>query len=108
MTVLELASLLKKALGLCLSGQVRVRVLVHHTHSLGHVVPVDLELRHSRLLSQDVPGESLDDGGGGRVLVQLSVVVLNVDVVADAQELLAVLVGAGEQDGSHAHDVAHG
>ena len=42
------------------------------------------------------------------VLVELRVVILYVDVVADAEELLAILVAAGEQNGRHAHNVIHG
>lgn len=53
-------------------------------------------------------GQALDDWRGGWVLVELNGVVLDVDVVADAKELLTVLVGAGEQDGGHSDDVAHG
>lgn len=108
LTVLELATLLEKTFSLGLRGQVGVGVLVSVAHRLGHVVPVDLELCHSRLLSEDVSVESLDDGGGRRVLVQLDVVVLDVDVVADSQELLAVLVGASQKDSGDSNNVGKG
>lgn len=53
-------------------------------------------------------GQTLNDRCGRWVLVELNLVVLDVDIVADAKELLAVLVGACEQDGGHTDDIAHG
>ena len=50
--VLELAALLQKAFGACLSSQVRVSILIRS--GLRQVVPVDLELGHAGLLSKDV------------------------------------------------------
>ena len=109
LTVLELATLLQQAFvrGLCRGDHVRVGILIDVAHSLGHVIPVDLELGDSGLLSKNVPGESLNDGGGRWVLIQLHIVVLNVDVVADAEELLTVLVRACEENSGHSNDVAH-
>ena len=108
--VLELAALLEEALGVGMrrSHRVRVRVLVNATtHLLGQVVPIDLELSDARFLCKDVSVQALDDWLLRRVLVELGVVVLDVHVVADAEELLAVLVAAREQDGSDADDVVH-
>lgn len=106
LTVLELAALLEQTFRVGL-GHVRVRVLVHVAHHLRHIVPIDLELGYARFLRQDVPVESLDNRGGGWCLVQLRGVVLDVDVVSDAEELLAVLVAASEEDGSDADNVAN-
>ena len=52
--------------------------------------------------------QALDYGLSRRVLVELWAVILYIDVVADAEELLAILVAAGEQNGRHAHNVIHG
>lgn len=90
LTILELAALLKKAFAVSLhiGLSVGVGVLVHVSHDLRHVVPVDLELGHTGLLSQDVSVETLDHWLLRRVLVELGTIVLDVDVVADAKELL--------------------
>ena len=90
LSVLELAALLQETFGICLGCQVGVRVLVYGAHHLvlGHVVPVDLELGDARLFCQNVTSQSFDHGLSGRVLVHFWRVILNIDVVADAQELL--------------------
>ena len=109
--VLELAALLQKALGVGLRGHathlIRVYILARCTSHRCHIIPIDLELGDSGLLGEDVAVEALDYGLGGRVLVELGAVILHVHVVADAQELLAVLVAARQQDGGDAHDVIH-
>ena len=86
LTVLELSALLEKSLGVgLLCGEyVRVDVFVHGAaHDLWHVVPVNLELGHTWLLSEDVSGEALDDGSCWWVFVELGGVVLYVDIVAN-------------------------
>ena len=86
LTVLELSALLEKSFGVCLlcGENVRVDVFVHRAgHGLRHVVPVDLELGHTRLLSEDVSRETLDLGCSRWVFVELRGVVLNVDIVAN-------------------------
>jgi len=93
----ELCALLEKAL---LGSGLLLRLDLS-----GLVVPVDLELGYTGLLSQNVTGQVRDVNLRRRVLVEFRCVVLGVDVVANSQELLAVLVGAGEQHGCHAHDV---
>ena len=97
-TILILTALLQKAFSVGLRGshRVRLRVLVNLASHLRQVVPVDLELGDTGLLGENVPVKALDDGSGGRVLDKLRAVILHVDVVADAKELLAILVGAGE------------
>ena len=57
LSILELATLLQKALCIGLGSQVRVGVLVHGAHHLllWHVIPVDLEFGDTGLLSKDVP-----------------------------------------------------
>ena len=109
--VLELAALLQQALGVGLRGHathlIRVYILARCTSHRCHIIPIDLELGDSGLLGEDVAVEALDYGLGGRVLVELGAVILHVHVVADAQELLAVLVAARQQDGGDAHDVIH-
>ena len=109
--VLELAALLQKALGVGLRGHaahlIRVYILARCATHRCHIIPIDLELGDSGLFGEDVAVEALDEGLGGRVLVELGAVVLDVHVVADAEELLAVLVAARQQDGSDAHDVVH-
>lgn len=105
LTILELAALLKQTLGVSLSGGwVLVDVA---SHGLWHVVPVDLELGHARLFSQDVSVEALDGGRGRWVLIEFGAVVLDIDVVSNAEELLAILVGTCEQHSCDAHDVRH-
>ena len=106
LTVLELAALLKEALGASLGREVRVSVL-RVGHDLRHVIPVDLELGDAGLLSEDMARQALDDRGRGRLLVQLRSIILNVDVVADAEEFLAVLVAARKEHGCDAHNVAN-
>ena len=86
LTVLELSALLEESfgVGLLCGEHVRVDVFVHRAgHGLRHVVPVDLELGHTRLLSEDVSGETLDLGSCRWVFVELGGVVLNVDIVAN-------------------------
>ena len=95
--VLVLGPLLQHAFGLRLCHHV-VRVVVFVVALLSwHVVPVDVELGHSRFFCQDAPRQAFDDWRLGRVLVQLRSVVLHVDVVSTSKELLAVLVRARQQ-----------
>ena len=110
LTILELAALLQEALGVGLrcSYRVGVGVLVDGSTHLWQVIPIDLELGDAGLLGEDVPVKAGDHGRSGRVLVELGAVVLDVHVVADAEELLAILVGAGEEDGGDADDVSDG
>ena len=104
--VLELAALLQKAFSARLCSQVRVSILIRG--GLRQIVPVDLELGHAGLLSKDVTAEALDHRLSRRVLVELRLVVLNVGVVADAEELLVILVAARQQHSSDTNDVRHG
>ena len=105
--VLELRSLLQQTLSVGCLDHIWIGVFVHDL--LGwHVVPVDVELGHSRFFCQDVSRQAVDVWMLWRVLDHLLVVVLHVDVVADTQELLAVLVGAGEQDCGDTNDVGLG
>ena len=86
LTVLELSALLEKSLGVgLLCGEnIWVDVFIHGAaHDLWHVVPVNLELGHTWLLSKDVSGEALDDGSCRWVFVELGGVVLYVDIVAN-------------------------
>lgn len=64
-------------------------------------LPLDLELGHSWLLDEDVPGQLVEKGAFGWVLGELWALVVVVDVVAHAEELLLV-VRAGHQNPSHA------
>lgn len=50
---------------------------------------------HSWFLGKDIASNSFDDRFGGRLVVHLLIVILIVDVVADANEFAAV-VGTGE------------
>lgn len=80
----------------------------HPAHRSGSdycgVLPSNLELGHSWLLHQDVTSEACDVGLLGGVLRQLWLLVVVVDVVADAEELL-LSVGTGNQNASHTHDL---
>ena len=103
--VLVLRALLEHALVLSLGNHVvGVGVLVGVLLAW-HVVPVDVELCHSRFFCQDAPRQVSDDWLHGRVLVHLRRVVLHVDVVATSEEFLAVLVGAGQQNCCNTDDV---
>ena len=105
LSVLVLGTLLEHAFGLGLCHHV-VGVVVFVVVLLAwHVVPVDVELGHSRFFCQDAPREASDDWLLWRVLVQLGSVVLYVDVVSTSKELLAVLVGAGEENCGNTDDV---
>ena len=106
LTILELAALLEQTLGASLSSQVRIRVF-SVVHNLRHVVPVDLELGNSGFLSENVPVETLNNRRSGRVLVQLWCIVLNVDVVAHSEELLAILVAASKKHSSDADNITN-
>lgn len=105
LTILELASLLEEALGGGLRCDIRVGILVDGTAHLRQVIPIDLELGYAGLLGENVSVQTLNDGLGRWVLVELRAIILDIHVVADAEELLAVLVAAGEEDGGHADDV---
>ena len=52
--------------------------------------------------------EALDHRLSRRVLIEFRRVVLNVDVVADAEELLVILVAARQQHSSDTNDIRHG
>lgn len=70
-------------------------------------VPLYRKAGDTWLLSQDVAADLLDDGLRRRVGVQLLGLVLVVDIVADADELAAV-VGAGQEDDSDTEDLGVG
>ena len=72
----------------------RLLVGVHSLRVLRLVVPVDLELGNSWLFSENVPSKAGDVRSLRGILVHFWVVVFNVHVVADAHELLVVLIGA--------------
>lgn len=89
-------------------GGVHVRLLRREFSGRALVaVPFDSEAGDSGLLGEDVAADLLDDGLGGRLVDQLLVGVLVADVVADADELPAV-VGASEQDDGDAKDLGCG
>lgn len=71
------------------------------------VVPVNLELGDARLFDENVAHKLADVGLSGRVFIQLSelVGVRIIHVVADSEELLVVVIGAREQDGSDTDNV---
>jgi len=97
LTILELAAFLKESFSLRLRIQsVRVCVFIHMTHRLRHVIPIDLKLGDSWFFCKNVSSESLNYGSCRGLLVELNAIVLYVDVVAHAQELLAVLIRTGE------------
>lgn len=89
-------------------GGVHVRLLRRELSGRALVaIPLDSEAGDSGLLCEDVAADLLDDGLGGRLVDQLLVGVLVADVVADADELAAV-VGASEQDDGDAKDLGCG
>ena len=79
LAVLELSALLEEAFFLG-----HLLLLIFHGHLLVLVVPVNLEFGDTGLLRQDVPVQAVDVDHGGRVLIQLGIVVLDVAVVADS------------------------
>ena len=97
LTILDLATLLEETLRVSLlSGHnVGVSILAIEALSLWHIVPVDLELGYTRLLSKDMSVKMLDCWCGRWVLVHLWAVILNIDIVSNTEELLAILVRAG-------------
>ena len=99
--VLRLCSVLEEALSSCLDD-VGVPVLV--THQGVVLVPLDVELCDSWSLDQDVSSELADVWFRGWVLVEFGVFVVVVDVVTNSEELMS-LVGTGEQDASHSHNL---
>jgi hypothetical protein len=65
--------------------------LVHRVaESLGLrlVVPLDLELGHSRLLHQDVADQTVDQGLLRRILGELGLLVIVVHIVSNSEEFL--------------------
>ena len=70
-------------------------------------LPLDLEFSDSRLFNQNVSGKFCDIWGSWWVLNQLWVFfrVGVVHVVSYTEELLGVVVAAGQQDGGHTYDV---
>ena len=69
-----------------------LRALLHETvfkrlEAILHLVlrlfvPINLELGHSRLFRQNVPGKSGDVGSGGWVIIHLLIIVFNIHVVS--------------------------
>lgn len=70
-------------------------------------LPFDGEASDSGLLGENIALDSLDDGLGGRVVVQFLAVVLVVDIVANAHEF-ATIVGASEKDDGNAENLRGG
>ncbi len=81
-----------------------VLVSVDCHHRSGLVIPVYLELGHSRLLNQDVSGQLSQIRYRWRVFIEFSIFIVVVDVVAYSEELV-VVVRASEQNRSHSYDV---
>ena len=102
--VLELRSLLHQSFSI-LDRNIRVRVLVHDLSLGRHVIPVDVELGHSRFFSQDVASQAGDVWVLWRLLIHFRCVVLHVDIITNTQEFLAVLVGACEKHSGDANNV---
>jgi hypothetical protein len=69
--------------------------------------PFDGESRNPRLLCQDITTNPLDDGLRGRLSAQLLRVVFVVDIVANSDELAAI-VGAGKENHGNTEDVGIG
>lgn len=85
---------------------VLVAVTVHHLLLVEGllVFPSNLELGNSGLLNQHMSGKFLYEGLLRRVLIQLLLFVVVVNIVANSEEFLLV-VGAGDQNASDTHDV---
>lgn len=62
------------------------------------LVPFDSKPGHTRLLSQDVPPHSVDVWLGGGLSIELFRIVFIVDVVADSNELSAIVAACEEND----------
>lgn len=92
---------------MCCCGGIHAELRSDADGSLLLLVPVDLELGYARLFDEDVACKLADVRLSRRVLVKFGelISVSIVDIVADPEELLIVVVRAGEQDGSHADDV---
>ena len=73
----------------------------HH----GLLVPIDLELGHAGLLSENVAGESADVRSCWWTLIHFLIVIFNIDVVSHAQKLLVVLVRARQKYCSNSNDL---
>lgn len=67
-------------------------------------IPFDRKSRHSRFFGQNAPSYLLDDGLCWRICVESFIGIFVVDIVPNANEF-AVVVRAGEQDDSDAHDL---
>jgi hypothetical protein len=61
-------------------------------------VPLDGEPRHSRLLCKDVSADSFNDRFGGWLIVHLLIIVLIVDVIANAHKLSAIVRACQKND----------
>ena len=73
--------------------------------SSGKNIPFDGKSSDSRLLSEDVSSDLLEDGFGWRISIELFGIVLIVDIVSNSYELSAV-VGAGKEDDGDAEDLS--
>lgn len=103
--VLELGSLLKEAFSVGSSHDIRVGVFVYHLLASGHIIPIDMELCDSRFFSQNVSSETTNVGMLWWILIHFWGVVLHVDVISYSQELLAIFVGACQQNGSDSNNI---
>ena len=65
--------------------------------------PLDGEASHSRLLSQDVPPDLLDDGLGWRIGNESFIGIFVVDIVANTDKF-AVVVSTRQEDDSDTND----
>lgn len=70
-------------------------------------IPLDGEASHTGLFSEDIAANTLNDGLGWGLCRQLLGVVLIVDIVANTDELTAV-VAAGQEDDSDTEDFGGG
>jgi hypothetical protein len=71
------------------------------------IIPLDREASHTGLLSEDIAANTLNDGLGWGLCCQLLGVVLIVDIVANTDELAAV-VAAGQEDDGNTQDFGGG
>jgi hypothetical protein len=62
-------------------------------------LPFDSKTGDTRLLRKDVASDALDDGLGGRIVVQLLAVVFVIDIVANTYKLAAIVRAGQEDDG---------
>ena len=84
-----------------------------HIHDIGvfilahalWVVPINLELCHSRLFSENVSVQSCDVYLCWGVFVKFSFIILNIYIVSYTKELLVILVRACEKDSSDSDNI---